>query len=320
MVDYKEDNKWTVYLHTVPKEITNYTHDKFYVGITKQKPEKRWQNHYKGQIFHNAINYYGWDNIKHEIVATNLSQEEAKLMEQQLIAELQSNTREFGYNRTAGGDTAGNIPTIFVNQYTLEGIYIKTWDSITEAQCYYNLSNHIVDCCKGRRRSIGGFQWRYYEGNTDNIEPYIPWEKPIIAYTLNGEFFKIWDMASEAEKELGITKSNICLCCQGKYSHAQNYIFKYFNGCTDDIEPIKEYYNTIPVAQIKNEEIIKIWDNVFVLRKEKNYRPAHIKNCCFGKYKQMYGFQWKFKKDINIEERNGSFLLLKINKRKDVYK
>ena len=60
MIDYREDNKWTVYIHIVPKELSGYDYDKYYVGITKQKVEKRWGYssgiHYKKSTrFYEAI-------------------------------------------------------------------------------------------------------------------------------------------------------------------------------------------------------------------------------------------------------------------------
>lgn len=47
-----------------------------------------------------------------------------------------------------------------VNQYDLNNNYIKTWDSLKEAQIEFN-TTHILDCCKGRRNSTKGFKWRY---------------------------------------------------------------------------------------------------------------------------------------------------------------
>lgn len=67
-------NKWTVYRHTSPS-------GKVYIGITSQNVERRW-NSGKGytlcKAFYNAILKYGWDNIKHEVLFTNLSEERAK--------------------------------------------------------------------------------------------------------------------------------------------------------------------------------------------------------------------------------------------------
>lgn len=119
MIDLRLNNKWTVYIHIFPKEITRHNYDKYYVGITSQKIKSRWGKN--GRFYKpkgkkntskmwNAIQKYGWDNIKHEIIAEYLTKEEAKQFEITLIALLKSNN-EYGYNITAGGDT-GN-PNIF---------------------------------------------------------------------------------------------------------------------------------------------------------------------------------------------------------------
>ena len=105
-----DEKSWSVYLHTVPKEISGYDWDKYYVGITSMAPSKRWGNNgigYKGQVFYNAIKKYGWDNIKHEILATNLTKEEAENFEIILIKELHSNNYKYGYNVANGGNTIG---------------------------------------------------------------------------------------------------------------------------------------------------------------------------------------------------------------------
>lgn len=54
MVDCREDAKWTVYMHIVPKELSGYDHDKYYVGITSQEPKRRWGNGYgyHGRVFY----------------------------------------------------------------------------------------------------------------------------------------------------------------------------------------------------------------------------------------------------------------------------
>ena len=39
MIDNRENNVWTVYVHIVPKEISDYDYDKYYVGITGQTVE-----------------------------------------------------------------------------------------------------------------------------------------------------------------------------------------------------------------------------------------------------------------------------------------
>lgn len=96
---------YCVYLHTSP---TN----KYYVGITKQNPLKRWANgrgYCKNKHFYNAILKYGWDNFKHEIIFSGITKEEAIQSEKQLIKALNSNDPLFGYNNTEGGETRKSL-------------------------------------------------------------------------------------------------------------------------------------------------------------------------------------------------------------------
>ena len=49
-----------------------------------------------------------------------------------------------------------------VNQYSLDGIYIATYKSIKEASRTTGTDQTgIVDCCKGRLKTSGGFIWKY---------------------------------------------------------------------------------------------------------------------------------------------------------------
>ena len=97
---------YCVYKHTSPS-------GKVYIGITCKNPEKRWgQNGYgyrKQTVFYNAIQKYGWDNFKHEILHEGLSHDEAVEKEIELIREYKSNCSKYyspmhGYNQTDGGE------------------------------------------------------------------------------------------------------------------------------------------------------------------------------------------------------------------------
>lgn len=98
-------NSYIVYIHTFPNE-------KVYIGITKNKPCQRWSNGngYKTQqLMARAIEKYGWDNVKHEILFKNLSKEEAQKKEIELIAQYKSTDRAYGYNFDYGGNLRGPV-------------------------------------------------------------------------------------------------------------------------------------------------------------------------------------------------------------------
>ena len=92
-------NDYCVYCHTFPN-------GKRYIGITNNI-EKRWNNGkgYKTQAkMQNAITKYGWDNVKHRILARGLTEQQAQEIEKSLIAEF--DTIKKGYNVSIGGGTA----------------------------------------------------------------------------------------------------------------------------------------------------------------------------------------------------------------------
>lgn len=92
-------NDYCVYRHTSPS-------GKVYIGITCQNPLQRWRNG-RGYVncrrFMNAINKYGWDNFKHEILFSGLSEDEAGSIEESLIEQHRSRDERYGYNIREGG-------------------------------------------------------------------------------------------------------------------------------------------------------------------------------------------------------------------------
>lgn len=128
------DEKWTLYLHTVPKELSGYDYDKHYIGITTKNINERWGKNgsgYRKQIFYNAILKYGWENIRHEILFENLTKEEAFSLEKEYIKKYKSNIKPYGYNIASGGHGGGSQKNIA--QYNLDGDLINVYDSVTHA-------------------------------------------------------------------------------------------------------------------------------------------------------------------------------------------
>lgn len=101
---------YSVYKHILPKEVSHKDNDMFYIGITKNDVETRWQNgcgYRHNPHFDNAIKKYGKDNFLHEVLFTGLTKEEAEQKEIEMIAFYKSNQREYGYNISNGGECLG---------------------------------------------------------------------------------------------------------------------------------------------------------------------------------------------------------------------
>ena len=101
---------FSLYIHIVPKSISTYNHDKYYVGITSRPVTQRWKNGlgYSTQMFYHAIQKYGWENIKHIVLSSTLLQKEAEDLEIQIIDFLYSNHKDYGYNIAPGGLSGGS--------------------------------------------------------------------------------------------------------------------------------------------------------------------------------------------------------------------
>jgi hypothetical protein len=76
-----------VYKHIFPD-------GKVYIGITSVSPSERWKEGFgyiEQRSFFKHIVKVGWDNIRHEIIASGMSEENARLMERELVSQEKTN-------------------------------------------------------------------------------------------------------------------------------------------------------------------------------------------------------------------------------------
>lgn len=198
--------KYSLYIHIVPKEITTYDHDKYYVGITSQSVKNRWMNGlgYKNQMFYRAVQKYSWNNIKHIILCQYLTQENAERLEKEVISYLKANIPEYGYNIASGGLTGGGGHRK-IAQYDFNGILIKTFPSIHDAAVEITNnqdaeSSGVIWALSQIGRSWHGYMWRYYKDYPlYKIEPYKEYDctVKILQYDIKGNFIKKWNSLKE---------------------------------------------------------------------------------------------------------------------------
>ena len=111
------EKKWCVYKHTAPN-------GKVYIGITCHQDNviRRFGQNGEGyktqRKFYRAIQKYGWNNFKHEILEEGLNYIEANKAEMYYINLFQSNNPMFGYNITSGGDGSNDNGTPLIIKYS----------------------------------------------------------------------------------------------------------------------------------------------------------------------------------------------------------
>lgn len=269
--------KWCVYVHISPS-------NKYYVGITSKKPKDRWRNgngYDYNSYFTRAINKYGWDNFQHEVVANNLTEDEAKNFEKLLIAKLKSNSREFGYNLTCGGDGApgvqrfGESNSFYGKHHTdktkslisdANGYIVCQFDTDMNFICEYISAKEasrrtgiwesmILGCCHNQAGYItaGGYVWIFKDDLSHiNFEEYkkrlkhekIP--KPVCQYSLSMEFVAEYESIGKASRATGIAGANISAAISGKYKQAGGYVWI-----------LKEELENMPLEEIRLKKMYK---------------------------------------------------------------
>lgn len=94
---------YTIYLLTSPS-------NKKYCGYTSKPVHRRWDNgngYKKCPAIWRAIQKYGWDNFKKEIIFQTENKELALQKEKETIAQLQLQNPDYGYNIDKGGRPHG---------------------------------------------------------------------------------------------------------------------------------------------------------------------------------------------------------------------
>lgn len=173
---------YCIYIHT------NKTNGKLYIGQTCQAPERRWrkgQGYKNSTHFYSAIQKYGWDGFEHEVIASNLTQDEANNFEELLINKLNTTNSAFGYNLQRGGsnhsvteevrqkisDNHANVSGVNNPNYRKPSVRRKAVKCLETGVIYpfvrdaeektgINRSN-ISRCCSGKRQTAGGYHWEY---------------------------------------------------------------------------------------------------------------------------------------------------------------
>lgn len=105
-----------------------------------------------------------------------------------------------------------------VLQYTLDGSFVKEWESIEAAKQATGVKD-ISWTCSGKHHSAGGFQWKKKTGIPDEKIPAAkPYRKPVAQIDVKtGEIVKVWDSARQAEQALSL--SHVSKVCLGYKSH-----------------------------------------------------------------------------------------------------
>lgn len=112
-------------------------------------------------------------------------------------------------NKTGGSNAERKI-----SQYTLDGVYIRTYPSIEKAAMYLGVTaENISSVLRGKSHIANGYQWIDYNGKRF-INPYIKKRlTSVIQYTMDGVLIKRYNSIAEASRMTNSRAAHIHSCC-----------------------------------------------------------------------------------------------------------
>jgi len=123
-----------------------------------------------------------------------------------------------------------------VKQFDLNGVLLKIWNSVEEAKINTKVS-HLDSCCRGERKTAGGFIWeyedkkdiskrpKYKKRKTNNVRN----KRSIEQYDLSNQMIAEFTSLKEAVEITKVKRTNIGNNLAGVTKTAGGYIWKYKN-------------------------------------------------------------------------------------------
>lgn len=332
-----EDRLYCVYMHTSPS-------NKRYIGITSLNPKRRWKNgsgYNHNEYFTRAIEKYGWDNFKHEILEENLSLKEAYEKEQYYIQLYNTYDKDFGYNLTKGGDgvrglkfsedalkklseaskgennpfygrhhseeTKRKISEYFKGKYigSLNPNYGNHWTDEQRSKASEYWTGNIISN-DTRKKMSEAHKYRSEESYHKNSNGYKE-SQPHTKMTRCVELDIMFESFNEAARYFDVSPASISQSAH-KGTKCKGYHFEIISN--------KEYIPKIdrPIVQLGlDNKFIKKYSNPKNASKELDISLKGILNALNGGQKTSGGYIWKFAEDYyntetsknkNIEKEN----------------
>lgn len=260
---------------------TNLVNNKIYIGVHKTENPEVFDGYIgngvyinspktynkKQTVFHYAICKYGVQNFKRITLKVFDNLEDALDLERWLVCP-EFLKRSDVYNTTLGG-SAPPVLNKNIYQYSIEGKFIKSWNSIKEITDFFEVNKDRVRMCINEQRSFHGSYWtETYHKNLDNIlYQFRPSTRGSIkVYTIDGKYKGTYFTGKEVCTKFNITKSKLAY----RLAHKSDYNGYYFLKEGEKIEDFLSG-NIIKDKKIYQYDskgnFIQEFDNIRVIKK-----------------------------------------------------
>lgn len=225
---------------------TNKTNGKRYFGITRTAPKRRWaagHGYQSSRHFNFAIQKYGWDGFDHEIIADNLTKEQACAMERDYIARFKTTDARFGYNLSEGGQSgaAGIVQSEETRAKKSAKLKGRTFTEehrrkLSEAAKGRKFTEeHKANLSKARKGRKLTHEQKARISRANKGRKLTEEQREKIRESKRGmmrpvyctETDMTYESVSAAARALGVSRSNLASTCKGKHEHVGGYHVRY---------------------------------------------------------------------------------------------
>lgn len=290
--------KYMVYIHTFPN-------GKKYVGITCRSSMARWGsdgNKYKGQIVYRAIQKYGWENVKHEIVFENLTKKDACLKEQELISKYHTFVGDKecnGYNNSLGGESGayGTIRSEKTRQKMRDSFTPERRKMLSEKAKLQkpNITDNMREAVANANKN------RIWKESSKRKASESRKKNQISQYDLEGNLVRKWKSAIDIEKETGWYATSIIKVCKGKGKTYYGYVWRYNDEPFDKFDYEQHIKRSVLQYDLLGNFIQK-YESLTEASKIFNCEISCIGNCCRGLNVSSFDYLWFYEDEFNEEK------------------
>lgn len=310
-----------------------------YIGQTGVGIKQRWGKNgshylnkknekYQHPAFANAILKYGWENFEHNVIADNLTKEEADNLEMLLIECFDTMSPKHGYNCKEGGsrakpseETRRKMSEAHKGKTLSEETKRKMSEAHKSENCYM-FGKHLSEETKRKiSNSLQGniiteeTRRKISEANKGKrMGSESPYAKKVVQYDLNGNFIKVWGSVVDAERVLGVDAGNISKCCNNYKYHKTiaGYIWRWFGDeLTEEYISSCNQKNKKYVSQYSlSGELICVFESVSEAGKATGIPHTNIIRNCKGRANSAGGYIWRYyenTEDIELIKRGDTY-------------
>ena len=241
---------------------------KFYIGQTIDEKSRRAQflnedRDYAGIAINNASRKYGVYNFEYEVIFKVSSNIKSEVKEILNEKETQYIQLYDSFNNGYNSDSGGN-------------------------SCDYNRT-------KETKLKLSQQTKEYYKTHKSAVA------KPILQYSVDGNFIQEWESAKKAGDQLNIFASSITTVCKEKMNTAGGFIWKY--KTSNNIQPvinIKKRNLRLPVIEYDLDfKELRRWDNMTLASIELGFSLGNFSTYCNGRNNHFYKGKYYYRGERN---------------------